>query len=89
MQLYVLPSACCYLTGIKSVFVWFSKGVRAIHSPHTGIVDWAEVARSYGEEFKRSGGDIKLNFEVTRAFRWSLVQGLSKYLHSTEKYYRL
>ena len=27
-------------------------------------MDWAEVARSYGEEFQRSGGEIKLNFEV-------------------------
>ncbi len=27
-------------------------------------MDWGEVARSYGEEFQKSGGDVKVNFEV-------------------------
>lgn len=38
--------------------------MKAIHSPHTGIVDWAEVARYYGKEFVEKGGDIHLNFKV-------------------------
>lgn len=42
------------------------EGVRAIHSPHTGIVDWGEVARSYGEQFQKSGGEVKVNFEVAK-----------------------
>ncbi|XP_075225859.1 L-2-hydroxyglutarate dehydrogenase isoform X2 [Lycorma delicatula] len=40
-------------------------GLMAIHSPHTGIVDWAEVARKYGSEFERMGGKIYRDFEVT------------------------
>lgn len=36
----------------------------AILSPNTGIVDWAEVARSYGDDFKKAGGDIYTGYEV-------------------------
>lgn len=42
----------------------FCRGIRAIHSPHTGIVDWAVVTESYGEDFKYFGGHIFKNFEV-------------------------
>ncbi|XP_028396074.1 L-2-hydroxyglutarate dehydrogenase, mitochondrial-like isoform X2 [Dendronephthya gigantea] len=42
------------------------EGVLAIHSPHTGIVDWGEVARSYGKEFQNNGGEVILNFEVAK-----------------------
>ncbi|CAD5120393.1 DgyrCDS8964 [Dimorphilus gyrociliatus] len=41
------------------------RGLKALHSPHTGIVDWAEVSRSYGKNFEKSGGKIFLNHEVT------------------------
>ncbi|XP_066903352.1 L-2-hydroxyglutarate dehydrogenase, mitochondrial [Halyomorpha halys] len=40
-------------------------GLRAIHSPHTGIVDWSLVTEHYGEDFKSRGGDIFLNFNVS------------------------
>ena len=39
-------------------------GLAAIHSPHTGIVDFKEVAVSFGQEFKRLGGTIFLGFEA-------------------------
>jgi len=39
-------------------------GVRALWSPHTGIVDWGEVARHYGKVFKQNGGQILTGFEV-------------------------
>ncbi|CAH1407570.1 unnamed protein product [Nezara viridula] len=39
-------------------------GLRAIHSPHTGIVDWGVVTKHYGDDFKSKGGDIFLNFNV-------------------------
>uniref|UniRef100_A0A1B6C7V0 L-2-hydroxyglutarate dehydrogenase, mitochondrial n=1 Tax=Clastoptera arizonana TaxID=38151 RepID=A0A1B6C7V0_9HEMI len=42
----------------------YCKGVKAIHSPHTGIVDWAEVARYYGKEFVQRGGEIHTSFAV-------------------------
>ena len=45
---------------------FFLKGVSAILSPNTGIVDWAEVARSYGEDFKKAGGEIYTGYKVRR-----------------------
>ena len=41
------------------------RGLRAIHSPDTGIVDWGYVCRHYGKEFQGLGGTVKQNFEVT------------------------
>jgi len=38
----------------------------AIWSPETGIVDWAQVTRSYGWNFVKSGGKIHTNFNVIR-----------------------
>ena len=29
----------------------------AVYSPHTGIVDWGEVACSYGRDFRKTGGE--------------------------------
>ncbi|RWS31332.1 hypothetical protein B4U80_02847 [Leptotrombidium deliense] len=40
------------------------RGLKAIWSPHTGIVDWAQVNQSYGDDFVKNGGTIFLNFEV-------------------------
>ncbi|KAK9507023.1 hypothetical protein O3M35_008856 [Rhynocoris fuscipes] len=39
-------------------------GLKAIHSPHTGIVDYGVVCESYGKDFVDSGGEIRYNFEV-------------------------
>ncbi|XP_067142027.1 L-2-hydroxyglutarate dehydrogenase, mitochondrial isoform X2 [Centruroides vittatus] len=44
------------------------QGLKALWSPHTGIVDWAEVCRSYGRDFEKSGGKIHLGFNV-KAFK--------------------
>ena len=41
------------------------QGVKAIHSPHTGIVDWGEVTRSYCRNFTKMGGDVVLGREVS------------------------
>ena len=40
------------------------EGLRAIHSPHTGIVNFREVTESMAEEFRQMGGDIVLGREV-------------------------
>eukprot|EP00088_Acartia_fossae_P037541 TRINITY_DN3873_c0_g1_i4.p1 TRINITY_DN3873_c0_g1~~TRINITY_DN3873_c0_g1_i4.p1 ORF type:complete len:348 (-),score=64.74 TRINITY_DN3873_c0_g1_i4:308-1351(-) len=40
-------------------------GTKAIWSPHTGIVDWARVARHYGTVFQSRGGIIHKSFEAT------------------------
>lgn len=39
-------------------------GIRAIHSPHTGIIDWGFVARHFGMMYQKHGGEIVLNFEA-------------------------
>lgn len=40
------------------------RGLEAIWSPHTGIVDWGLVTKQYGKDFQEKGGDIHLNFKV-------------------------
>ncbi|KAH8409438.1 hypothetical protein KR222_005048, partial [Zaprionus bogoriensis] len=44
----------------------YCRGLKALHSPHTGIVDWGLVTQHYGEDFKRAGGDIYLGYKVTK-----------------------
>lgn len=39
-------------------------GIAAIHSPHTGIVDWALVARHFADDIRDMGGDILVNSRV-------------------------
>lgn len=41
------------------------QGLKAIHSPHTGIVDWGLVTKFYGKQFMKLGGKIFTNFCVT------------------------
>ncbi|KAK6999209.1 L-2-hydroxyglutarate dehydrogenase mitochondrial [Biomphalaria glabrata] len=38
--------------------------LKAIHSPHTGIIDWGLVTKHYGKEFEKRGGNIYTNYEV-------------------------
>lgn len=42
----------------------YCQGIKAIWSPHTGIVDWALVTAFYGRDFEAAGGDINLDFEA-------------------------
>jgi len=42
------------------------QGVRAIWSPETGIVDWAEVARHYAKVFTSTGGTVLTDFEAVK-----------------------
>lgn len=56
--------------GIKEIEP-YCRGIRAIHSPHTGIVDWALVTEYYAKDFQTAGGEIFLNFEVNKFFRTS------------------
>uniref|UniRef100_A0A0P4WQD0 L-2-hydroxyglutarate dehydrogenase, mitochondrial n=1 Tax=Scylla olivacea TaxID=85551 RepID=A0A0P4WQD0_SCYOL len=50
----------------------YCHGVKAIWSPHTGIVDWALVTEHYGKNFRDLGGSIYLDFEVKD---FNLVEG--------------
>lgn len=40
------------------------KGLKALWSPHTGIVDFALVTEHYAKDFKELGGNIYLNYQV-------------------------
>jgi len=40
------------------------RGLEALWSPHTGIVDWSEVARHYAKNFEKNGGKILTGFEA-------------------------
>lgn len=40
------------------------KGLKALHSPQTGIIDYVLVTQHYGKDFQQNGGDIHLGFEV-------------------------
>ncbi|KAL1462950.1 hypothetical protein WDU94_014748 [Cyamophila willieti] len=42
----------------------YCKGLEAIHSPNTGIVDWGLVARVMGDDFEQMGGELKLGQKV-------------------------
>ncbi len=46
--------------------ICFIKGIRALHSPHTGIVDYGLLCRHYGKSFEQLGGQIALNFEADK-----------------------
>ncbi|KAF7633384.1 DAO domain-containing protein, partial [Meloidogyne graminicola] len=40
------------------------KGIKAIWSPHTGIVDWSLVTLKMAEDFKQMGGDVELEWTL-------------------------
>uniref|UniRef100_A0A8B9UCL9 L-2-hydroxyglutarate dehydrogenase, mitochondrial n=2 Tax=Anas TaxID=8835 RepID=A0A8B9UCL9_9AVES len=43
----------------------FCRGLMALDSPYTGIVNYKQVAESYAEDFQEAGGTILTDFEVT------------------------
>lgn len=40
------------------------QGIRALWSPHTGIVDYRQVAQAYAQEIRALGGEIRLDHPV-------------------------
>ncbi|XP_057716044.1 L-2-hydroxyglutarate dehydrogenase, mitochondrial isoform X1 [Corythoichthys intestinalis] len=42
----------------------YCKGVMALDSPNTGIVDWRQVALQYGKDFQEAGGKVVTQYEV-------------------------
>jgi L-2-hydroxyglutarate oxidase LhgO len=43
----------------------YAAGIKAIHSPNTGIVDFAQVAHAYARSVQRQGGEIVVGHRVT------------------------
>jgi len=46
-----------------------ARGVAALHSPTTGIVDFGAVARAYAADVEAAGGTVMLGADVTRILR--------------------
>ena len=42
----------------------YSRGIRALYSPKTGIIDYLDVARAYAEDVRSAGGQILTNRAV-------------------------
>ena len=42
----------------------YVRGVSALHSPHTAIVDFKAVTRAYADDVRAAGGTVRLGFEV-------------------------
>jgi L-2-hydroxyglutarate oxidase LhgO len=42
------------------------RGVLALHSPHTAIIDYATLTESLGRDLEAAGGEIRYNTEVAR-----------------------
>ena len=42
------------------------RGVLALHSPHTAIIDYAALTQSLGRDLEAAGGQIRYNTEVAR-----------------------
>ncbi|XP_041827301.1 L-2-hydroxyglutarate dehydrogenase, mitochondrial [Melanotaenia boesemani] len=43
----------------------YCRGIMALDSPYTGIVDWRMVALRYGTDFEEAGGTVVTNYEVS------------------------
>lgn len=43
----------------------YCRGIMALDSPYTGIVDWRMVALRYGKDFEEAGGTVVAEFEVS------------------------
>ncbi|XP_075048677.1 L-2-hydroxyglutarate dehydrogenase, mitochondrial isoform X2 [Mixophyes fleayi] len=43
----------------------YCRGVMALDSPHTGIVNYRQVAQSYSDDFRDAGGSVLTSFEVS------------------------
>lgn len=42
----------------------YCRGIMALDSPYTGIVDWRMVALQYGKDFEEAGGKVVTEYEV-------------------------
>lgn len=63
------------------------RGIKAIYSPVTGIVDYGAVARAYADDIRESGGDIFTGRKVTQIRRAAGVTNVSTSAGETEARY--
>src|SRR6266699_2438711 len=48
----------------------YAAGIKAIHSPNTGIIDYVQVAQAYARQVREHGGEIVTGCEVTTLTTW-------------------
>ncbi len=41
-------------------------GIRALHAPKTGVIDYSQVAEAFAADFGERGGEVRLGHEVTQ-----------------------
>ncbi|MBI4202689.1 MAG: L-2-hydroxyglutarate oxidase [Chloroflexi bacterium] len=44
----------------------YASGIKALHCPRTGIIDYREVTQAYAREMQEQGGDLVMGAQVTR-----------------------
>ncbi|KAI0225873.1 L-2-hydroxyglutarate dehydrogenase, mitochondrial [Lamellibrachia satsuma] len=54
-----------YSLYIPAMVLSLFQALRALHSPHTGIVDYEVVTQSFARTYKHKGGKIHMGFKVT------------------------
>lgn len=64
-----------------------ARGVRAIHSPNTGIVDYHEVARAYATEVQKHGGEVVTGAKVLQIARDGSVMRIETSRHAVQTRY--
>ncbi|KAG8231005.1 hypothetical protein J437_LFUL010021 [Ladona fulva] len=65
----------------------YCEGVKALWSPHTGIVDWGLVTQYYGKDFEENGGKIFNEFLVVD-FKESEDSEYPVYVKGVDKFVR-
>jgi len=63
------------------------RGIRAIFSPVTGIVDYGQVAFAYAQDVREMGGDIAADHQVTAIERRGTITRLSTTRGDVESHY--
>uniref|UniRef100_A0A4W5LPA4 L-2-hydroxyglutarate dehydrogenase, mitochondrial n=1 Tax=Hucho hucho TaxID=62062 RepID=A0A4W5LPA4_9TELE len=43
----------------------YCRGLMALYSPYTGIVDWRQVSLAYGKDFQEAGGTVVTEYEAS------------------------
>lgn len=59
-----------------------AEGVAALHSPHTGIIDYRGLTEALVADFRRSGGRVRFSTEVKRIEQRSGSAGTTAMVHS-------
>ncbi|WP_407922860.1 L-2-hydroxyglutarate oxidase [Brevibacterium sandarakinum] len=60
-----------------------AEGIAALHSPHTGIIDYRGLTEALVADFRRSGGRVRFSTGVRRIEQRSGAKGSSAIVHSS------